>query len=109
MGLRSAIGRRTRRSDCDECRFADLASIDTLSSRKGYRVLSIARLGTQVTDVFISYAREMVLPARTIAEVLQSSGLSVWIDDQLPALRDFPTVIEERLRAAKAVLVLWSA
>ena len=62
-----------------------------------------------MTDVFISYAREMVSPARTIADALQAEGFSVWIDDQLPAHRDFPTVIEERLRAAKAVVVLWSA
>lgn len=62
-----------------------------------------------MTDVFISYAREMASPARTIAAALQAEGFSVWIDDQLPAHRDFPTVIEERLRAAKAVVVLWSA
>lgn len=62
-----------------------------------------------MTDVFISYAREMASPARTIAAALQSEGFSVWIDDLLPAHRDFPTVIEERLRAAKAVVVLWSA
>lgn len=62
-----------------------------------------------MTDVFISYARKTAASAQKMAEALQSSGLSVWIDDKLPAHGDFPTVIEEHLRAAKAVLVLWSA
>jgi TolB-like protein len=62
-----------------------------------------------VTDVFISYARSTARLAQTIAQALRSEGYSVWIDDDLPAHRDYPTVIEEQLRAAKAVLVLWSA
>ena len=40
---------------------------------------------------------------------LQALGYGVWSDDQLPAHRDYSEVIEERLRAAKAVVVLWSA
>ena len=62
-----------------------------------------------MADVFISYARSTAESARKIAEALRSAGYSVWMDDDLPAHRDFPTVIEEHLRAAKAVLVIWSA
>ena len=36
-------------------------------------------------------------------------GHGVWRDDELPAHRDYSEVIEERLRAAKAVVVVWSA
>ncbi|WP_427963625.1 TIR domain-containing protein [Altererythrobacter sp.] len=61
-----------------------------------------------MTDVFVSYARADYGQARRIADSLASAGFSVWIDDDLPAHRAFSTVIEERLNAAKAVLVLWS-
>src|SRR4029078_6146675 len=33
---------------------------------------------------------------------------SVWRDDELPAHRAYSDVIEERLKSAKAVVVLWS-
>ena len=36
-------------------------------------------------------------------------GYRVWRDDELPAHRAYADVIEERLKAAKAVVVLWSA
>ena len=64
---------------------------------------------TGSNEVFISYARSSEAHARRIAELLQSVGLGVWWDDDLPAHRSYGDVIEERLRAAKAVLVLWSA
>jgi adenylate cyclase len=60
-------------------------------------------------DIFISYARSSEPQARRIAELLRGVGLSVWWDDDLPVHRSYGDVIEERLRAAKAVLVLWSA
>lgn len=43
-----------------------------------------------------------------MAQGLSDAGYDVWIDDELPAHRAFSTVIEEKLCAAKAVLVLWS-
>ena len=36
-------------------------------------------------------------------------GYGAWLDEQLPAHRAYGDVIEERLRDAKAVLVIWSA
>ena len=62
-----------------------------------------------MTAVFISYARETEGEARRIAEALRALGYGVWRDDEIPAHRVFGEVLEERLAAAKVVLVLWSA
>ena len=62
-----------------------------------------------MSDIFISYARSTEPQAEVIAEALGALGYGVWRDDELPAHRDYSEVIEERLRAAKAVMVLWSA
>jgi len=61
-----------------------------------------------MSDVFVSYARSTERQAHQIADVLRSLGYDVWRDDQLPAHRSYAEVIEERLKAAKAVLVVWS-
>ena len=60
-------------------------------------------------DVFISYARPSEEDARRIAQLLRDGGFSVWRDDELPAHRAYSDVIEERLKSAKAVVVLWCA
>src|SRR5580704_3031572 len=62
-----------------------------------------------MADVFISYARPNAEQAQAVAEALRGLGHDVWRDDELPAHRAYADVIEERLRAAKAVVVLWSA
>jgi len=62
-----------------------------------------------MTDVFVSYARQDEAQATRIADALRESGYTVWRDDQLPAHRPYSDVIEERLKSAKAVVVLWSA
>ena len=62
-----------------------------------------------MSDVFISYARSTEAHARKIADALIAMGYGVWRDDQLPAHRSYGEVIEERLRSAKAVVVVWSA
>lgn len=58
--------------------------------------------------VFVSYARSDEPQARALAERLRAHGYTVWRDDQLPAHRAYADVIEERLHAAQAVIVLWS-
>ena len=60
-------------------------------------------------DVFISYARSSEEQAHRVAQSLRQQGFSVWRDDELPAHRAYSDVIEERLKSAKAVVVLWSA
>jgi adenylate cyclase len=62
-----------------------------------------------MSDIFISYARSTADQAQAIAEALRGLGYDVWRDDQLPAHRAYAEVIEERLQAAKAVVVIWSA
>ena len=62
-----------------------------------------------MADVFVSYARPDEQIAEQVVEALRGSGYLVWRDDELPAHRGYAEVIEERLRAANAVVVLWSA
>ena len=61
-----------------------------------------------MADIFISYARPNEPLARKAAEALRAAGYAVWRDDELPAHRAYSDVIEERIKSAKAVLVLWS-
>src|SRR6202051_1842866 len=62
-----------------------------------------------MSDVFIFYARTNVAKAQQVAEALRALGYGVWRDDEIPAHRAYADVIQERLSAAKAVLVVWSA
>ncbi len=62
-----------------------------------------------MTDIFISYARSTEAQAKQIASALRALGYGVWRDDELPAHRAYAEVIEERLKAARAVVVVWSA
>ena len=66
-------------------------------------------MGAVMRDVFVSYARPDEPFAETVADALRAEGYTVWRDDQLPAHRSYAEVIEERLGAAGAVVVLWSA
>jgi adenylate cyclase len=82
----------------------------------GYRFVGGLRVVTpasaapgSASDIFISYARSTEAQARRVTEALQGLGYSVWRDDQLPAHRSYAEVIQERLTAAKAVVVIWSA
>jgi hypothetical protein len=59
-------------------------------------------------DIFISYCREERPVARRFAECFAEEGFSVWWDAQLHSGETFDEVIERELRAAKAVVVLWS-
>ena len=61
-----------------------------------------------MTDVFISYSHQDREIARRYADALQAAGLAVWWDDHLRSGEAFDEKIEAALRAAKAVVVLWS-
>ena len=61
-----------------------------------------------MSEVFISYARQDEAKARHVVDALRAAGFQVWRDEQLPTHRAYYEVIEERLRAARAVVVLWS-
>ena len=60
-------------------------------------------------SLFISYARSDERTAARVAQCLGDAGYPIWRDDQLPAHRAYSEVIEERLKHAIAVIVLWSA
>jgi adenylate cyclase len=62
-----------------------------------------------MSEIFISYARSTADQAQQVAEALRELGYDVWRDDELPAHRAYAEVIEERLQAAKVVVVIWSA
>lgn len=59
--------------------------------------------------MFLSYARSSEAQATCVEQALQDAGYAVWRDTDLPAHLSYAEVIEERLKSAKAVLVLWSA
>jgi len=62
-----------------------------------------------MAEVFVSYARPDEPHAIRVVEALRARGYGVWRDDELPAHGTYADVIEERLKSAKAVVVLWSA
>lgn len=59
-------------------------------------------------DIFISYCRQERPAARLFAEAFADEGFKVWWDAVLHSGETFDEVIERELRAAKAVVVLWS-
>jgi adenylate cyclase len=61
-----------------------------------------------MADVFVSYARPDEAQSKRVAETLRGAGYHVWRDDELPAHRPYAEVIEERLKSAQCVVVLWS-
>ncbi|MGH6909425.1 MAG: TIR domain-containing protein, partial [Phenylobacterium sp.] len=61
-----------------------------------------------MSNVFISYPRSEEHFARRTADALRAAGHEVWTDADLPPHRAYSEVIEERLKAADAVIVLWS-
>ena len=61
-----------------------------------------------MTDVFISYKREERARCVAIYDALVDLELSVWFDGRIEPGTDFDREIEREVRAAGAVLVLWS-
>jgi TolB-like protein len=59
-------------------------------------------------DVFLSYNREDAAVAKRFADALGGEGLNVWWDNALRSGEAYDEVTEAALRAAKAVVVLWS-
>jgi len=61
-----------------------------------------------MADIFISYKREEQPLARRLADALEKKGWSIWWDPKLRAGERFDDVIEEALKDAKGVIVIWS-
>jgi TolB-like protein len=62
----------------------------------------------RVINVFISKERASDAFAHRVAHALREEGFEVWTDAELPPHRAYSEVIQERLAAADAVVVLWS-
>jgi hypothetical protein len=58
-------------------------------------------------EIFISYKSERRRAAEHLAEVLRRHGYTVWFDYQLVKGKGFARQIDTRIRAAKALVVLW--
>ena len=61
-----------------------------------------------MADIFLSYAREDEQRARRLASALESRGWSVWWDRDIPHGKAYNAYIQEQLKAASCVVVLWS-
>jgi TolB-like protein/Tfp pilus assembly protein PilF len=59
-------------------------------------------------DIFLSYNREDQAVAKRFADAFAAEGLGVWWDTALRSGEAYDVVTEAALRAAKAVVVLWS-
>lgn len=64
--------------------------------------------GANLADIFLSYNREDQAIAALYAGAFAREGLSVWWDTDLRAGEAYDEVTEAALRAASAVVVLWS-
>jgi adenylate cyclase len=58
--------------------------------------------------VFLSYAREDIETARSLAGVLSDAGQTIWWDRHVHGGANFSTEIERELKDADVVMVLWS-
>jgi hypothetical protein len=61
-----------------------------------------------MTDVFLSYARMDANEAERLVRALKDSGFSVWWDPELVPGEIWDESIQTALRAASAVVVVWS-
>ena len=61
-----------------------------------------------MSDIFISYKREEKSVARKLVDTLERNGWSVWWDPNIRTGEHFDDVIENALKDAKCVIVLWS-
>lgn len=61
-----------------------------------------------MVDIFLSYASADRVKARTLADLFASAEWSVWMDRHMDGGVEWETEIEEGLRTARCVLVLWT-
>src|SRR5919198_2924613 len=61
-----------------------------------------------VSDIFISYAREDLERAKGLAEALEAQGWSVFWDRTIPPGKTWREVIAKALHEARCVVVAWS-
>jgi hypothetical protein len=59
-------------------------------------------------DIFISYSRNDRERVDYIAKALEAEGYSVWWDREIRAGEEFDHVIDQAIKQAKAIVVVWS-
>ena len=60
------------------------------------------------SHIFVSYKREDADTANVVRIALQASNLDVWWDANLQTGQKWEATVDEALRTASVVLVLWS-
>jgi hypothetical protein len=61
-----------------------------------------------MADVFISYSKAHAELTRALAKDLEAKGLTVWWDTEMVPGESFRQRIQEELKAARAVIVIWT-
>jgi len=61
-----------------------------------------------MTRIFLSYAHEDRTAAKRVVDALAREGFEAWWDHHIPPGRSWSQVIGGRVRAAEAVIVIWS-
>ncbi len=82
--------------------------LDKMAEKIEAFALRIVTATPSTPDVFLSYARDDQTTARKFAEALEREGLAVWWDVALRSGDAYDETMERALKAAKAVVVLWS-
>lgn len=67
-----------------------------------------AATGALMANIFLSYARDDGAKAKRVAQALGGAGHNVWWDQKIGAGSRFSKEIDEALRNAELVVVLWS-
>jgi len=61
-----------------------------------------------MADIFISYSSADREHIKTLASLFEQQGWSVWWDRQIPIGQHYDTVIENELKQARCVVVVWT-
>jgi hypothetical protein len=61
-----------------------------------------------LAEVFISYSRDDRKKVADLVERLQKSGVSVWWDPELSPGSQWTTEVENRIKGASSVVIVWS-
>ena len=62
-----------------------------------------------MSDIFISYARKDKERVKSLARALEAHGWSVWWDPHIPFGKHFDEVIEQAMKEARCIVVVWSS